>query len=563
MPLHVLFWKTAPIFINMMAGSWKTAEPSRTLGDLSTGESQTVSGKLRDAATRLSTFQSALLLALLSLAISACLSCFVAWPVPRIMDEFSYLLSADTFSHGRLTNPTPDVWQYFQSPHTILQPSYCSKYPPGPGLVLAVGEKLGTPLFGVWMEAAVTAIAVYYLLRARLSQIWALTGGILVIFHPLQLLWSQSFWGGALQAAGGALLVGAALRSYDRPSWKTGFILGIGTSVLALSRPFEGAVFSLLTGGVLALALLRKGVASSLKAAPPLALGSIPPLLVTAVFFALYNKASTGSAFTFPYVIHERTYGGCPVFLWQKAWAFPSYPYDAWRLEASWERASFNVQTTFRGFWRYLFGVKLLTTAYPWTWYWLFLLPVGVTFATGWKRPEVKAAAALLVCFLVSEFQIIWWFPHYFAAAFGLVMLLAVTGLQKLQEASSRLGMAITGIFVTLLIAVSLTFQVAGQRADASGYRWELERATLVDKLKQLPGKHLVIVSYAPDHSVHTEWVYNGADIEGTRVLFAHALADNRPLLQHFRDRTVWWLQVKAESCSLIPLQAEGLAKQP
>jgi len=35
-------------------------------------------------------------------------------PLPFVQDDFSFLLASDTFSHGRLTNPTPAMWIYFE-----------------------------------------------------------------------------------------------------------------------------------------------------------------------------------------------------------------------------------------------------------------------------------------------------------------------------------------------------------------------------------------------------------------------------------------------------------------
>jgi len=43
-------------------------------------------------------------------------------------------------------------------------------------------------------------------------------------------------------------------------------------------------------------------------------------------------------------------------------------------------------------------------------------------------------------------------------------------------------------------------------------------------QLDQTPGKHLVIVNYEGVHSFHDEWVYNGADIDGSKV-FGHAIS--------------------------------------
>ena len=147
--------------------------------------------------------------------------------------------------------------------------------------------------------------------------------------------------------------------------------------------------------------------------------------------------------------------------------------------------------------------------------------------------------------FTAALLQVTWTFFHYAAPAFGLFFVVAVQSIRHLRLWRWR-GKPV-GLFLArgclILCALSLvhTFWRITEQNDPRYAR----RNQIVARLEQEGGKHLIVVQYAPN-SVFGEWVYNGADIDNARVIWARAIApaQDSNLLEYFKDRHVWLLEV-------------------
>lgn len=474
-------------------------------------------------------------------------------PDPIIHDEFSYLLQSDTFASGRLTNPSHPMAVHFESFHINQWPTYQSMYLPGKGLFMAAGQVItGTPWSGMLIAWALAIAATVWMLQAWMPPQWALFGGLFwvarfAVFEQVNIRPNYAdYWNSPEVILAGALVLGAAGRLLNKVSTSSSVFLGLGLSLLMITRPLEGCVLSLPVVLAVAYWFLRSNASVrewSLAVAPVAII-----VVLAGAGLMYYNWRGTGDALKMPYEVNWEQYHITKPFLWQAMRPVPHYNHPSMRALYVFAEVPDYLNT------RYWDGLREheLKQIQRYYLYWFF--PVTPLFVIGamdlLKRRRKRILVIATLCVFAVLLLMTWPAqPHYLAAASPAILAAMIFGFRELRTwkiRGRRFGLALSrSIMVAVLILCTL--RVGLLSADPYGViengrmHAGLQHTLAKSELAAMPGKQLVIVYYPSHYYPMEEWVYNLANIDHQKVVWARNMGTERngELIRYYAGRQV------------------------
>ncbi len=359
---------------------------------------------------------------------------------------------------------------------------------------------------------------------------------------------------------GGCLVFGALPQTAAvQPGIKAGVLLGTGLAIHILTRPYE-SVFLVLSVVLFFLLVVRRKKELLALRKPVLAgiLVATSAIAVTLV----QNKQVTGHWTMLPYSLSQYQYGVPAVLTLQQT----PVPHRELTRE---QQLDYRMQSAFRGEHAETVGSYVGRLVYRIRFYrFFFLAPLYLALLC--FVPAMRDIRYVWVALSIFLFALgINFFPafqfHYLAGVACLFVLVSITGLQQL----SRLSVRATQVIFFLCVAQFVLwysahlFENAGWSLAMRQYEtWQTinhenpeRRIAVNQQLARLHGKLLVFVRYWPRHIFQDEWVYNGADIDAARVVWARDLGatENEKLRRYYPDRGVWLLEPDARPPKLTP----------
>jgi hypothetical protein len=511
------------------------------------------------------------MIVLTALVLRAVLLIAIPYPDPVVHDEYSYLLQAATFASGKITNPTPPGWEHFETFHVNMRPTYQSMYPPGQALFLAAAEVVGAhPWWGVWLSVGIMCGALCWMLQGWLPPHWAFLGGLFcVIRFSTFSYWVNSYWGGAVSAIGGALVLGSLPRLKRNPRARYVVLFVLGLAFLANTRPYEGFIFSLPAVAALVICLGGAWKRSELKFAT--LIPGIALLIAVAIAAGYYNWRSTGNPTFMPYMANHQQYHITRPFIWQTRLPVPEYRHQVMRtFYVFHELPDYLNRANPDGYSRLIIrGIRVYYDFFIWP----MFIPAVFAMWSMMKSRKMRIFPITLLLVLAALLVEQWpAHDHYAAPVLGAVLMVVIYGLRLLRTWRPKgvpwgpmlVRSAVLTVFAFALSALALKIiNPLGLSPTNNAVPAEIERARLMSRLEQVPGKHLVFVHFRVRERGSYFWIYNDPDLDRSKIIWAHDMgeAENQQLIRLYPNRQVWIVNKDDVINPLVPYsQADQLA---
>jgi hypothetical protein len=258
---------------------------------------------------------------------------------------------------------------------------------------------------------------------------------------------------------------------------------------------------------------------------------------------------------TLPYTISQYQYGVPAVLTFQQT----PVPHRELTRE---QQLDYQMQSAFRGSHPETIASYVERMSYRMRFYrFFFLAPLYLALPAFLAALRSFRYFWILLCIVIFALGVNF-FPafqfHYMSGVTCLFVLLSVIGLQQLNRLDIRLGRIVFFLCVVqfLIWYSAHLFEDSEWSLALRQYEtWQTinhqnpeRRIEVNHQLARIPGKLLVFVRYWPRHIFQDEWVYNQAEIDGARVVWARDLGapENEKLRRYYPDRSVWLLEPDA-----------------
>jgi hypothetical protein len=202
----------------------------------------------------------------------------------------------------------------------------------------------------------------------------------------------------------------------------------------------------------------------------------------------------------------------------------------------------------------------LLRLEYRVRYYRFFFLPPLYLALIGFAFCTLPVIGTLLI-FALGTNLFPYLLEHYLAGVTCLFVLVSVVGLRRIGTLRIRgvpVGQEMVRVLIVLCAAEFLGWYglhlfesprvypiLQYETWDGINHGNPQRRIAMARQLKAIPGRLLVFVRYSPHHIYQNEWVWNAADIDGSRIVFARDLGaeENEELIRYYPNRKVLLLE--------------------